>query len=405
MRTSFLRRNVTPGGLLLLAAVLLWIPLESAAQRTRQPSSVCCEDANALLTAPITKLERHEEVFKRMGLRDGQIVVDLGSGPGRATFLMAQMVAPRGFVIAEDFQEHMLNQLRERMVQLGVRNVYPLMGAEDDPHLPSRKVDWLVMIDVYHEIQKPEPVLEQIRRSLAPGGRVALVEFRAEQHMEDVWEGWGPPLETPGLRQHFTTITDMMKEWTTAGFELEERGEFLPIQHVYVFKAAGDKKPSTWRGGESIAAANLAKVPKVSTFGGDVYFSGQPAREDIGQLKTAGITAVINLRSSPEMTGVAFDERAALEAADIKYLHVPMEDKVPDLDQLQRVYQLLNRTASRSEKVLMHCANGSRTGAVWALFRGERHGLPPGEAMGEARRIGLRNSTLERDVQNRLRPR
>ena len=89
-------------------------------------------------------------------------------------------MAPRGTVYAVDIQPEMLDLLRGYVAAEGVSGVVAVLGTETDPRLPPGGLDWILMVDVYHEFQKPEAMLEAIRRSLKPTGKVALIEYRLE---------------------------------------------------------------------------------------------------------------------------------------------------------------------------------------------------------------------------------
>ena len=69
-------------------------------------------------------------------------------------------------------------------------------------------------------------MLARIRKALKPGGRIALVEYRAE---DDSALHISPP--------HRMSVDQILKEWQPAGFELAERIETLPSQHLLVFTA------------------------------------------------------------------------------------------------------------------------------------------------------------------------
>jgi len=79
-----------------------------------------------------------------------------------------------------DIQQEMLHMLSERAKAEKLDNVQPILGSVVDPRLPEKSVIWILCVDVYHESRIPEPMLASMRRSLRPGGRVALVEFRRE---------------------------------------------------------------------------------------------------------------------------------------------------------------------------------------------------------------------------------
>ncbi len=279
----------------------------------------------------------------------------------------------------------------------GVHNIHPVLGEEGDPLLAPGKMDWVLMVDAYHEFSQPEAMLARVKDSLAPGGRVALLEYRAEQRLEDIL----PWPRTPELEKHFMNITDVMQEWTKAGFELEERAEFLPSQHVFIFKASGDTVASSWRGGRSIQARKVGSTPNLSAFGANVYFAGQPTADDIFAFEELGVTTVVNLRTEGEMNTLSFEEVELVEDAGMAYVHVPMRSELPSQDQLDRVLDIITRATVGDGKVLVHCAGAGRVGAVWAAFRHGRHGLPVAESLAEGTQIGMGNMDMERQLKSR----
>jgi predicted methyltransferase len=171
--------------------------------------------------------QRPAEIFRTMGLKDGDVVADLGCGTGWFARRMAPAVAPRGTVYAVDIQPEMLDLLRGYVAAEGVKGIVPLLGTETDPKLPPGGLDWILMVDVYHEFQKPGAMLEAIRRSLKPTGKVALVEYRLEgdtaSHIR---------------REHRMSVEQVLGEWLPAGFRLVAQHEFLPVQHLFVLAPA-----------------------------------------------------------------------------------------------------------------------------------------------------------------------
>src|SRR6266536_6176700 len=75
-------------------------------------------------------------LVRALGLRRGQIVAEVGSGPGYFTSRLARAVGPRGHVYAVDPEAAVLDVLRRRLARSGARNVTPVLGRDDDPLLP-----------------------------------------------------------------------------------------------------------------------------------------------------------------------------------------------------------------------------------------------------------------------------
>jgi ubiquinone/menaquinone biosynthesis C-methylase UbiE len=196
-------------------------------QPARQPAQVFGhEHAEWLEREGRAESERPDEVIAAMKLRDGAVVAEIGCGTGFFSRRLAKAVGPHGTVYAEDIQPEMLDLLKKYAAEDGDTNIVTVLGTETDPKLPGRRMDWILLVDVYHEFQEPAPMLAKIRQALKPGGRIALVEYRAEddsaQHIA--------PL-------HRMSVDQILKEWRPAGFELVERIETLPSQHLLVFTA------------------------------------------------------------------------------------------------------------------------------------------------------------------------
>ncbi len=193
----------------------------------RQPAEVMSfESADWLERPGRAEEDRPELVLAAMRLRPGQAVAEIGCGSGFFARRLARAVAPGGRVYAEDIQPQMLDLLKERAGKEGIGNIVPVLGTEVDPRLPRGAIDRVLLVDVYHEFQQPKPMLARIRESLAPGGLVALVEYRLEGETASHIR---PP--------HRMSVAQVLAEWRPAGFELVERRETLPSQHLFLFRA------------------------------------------------------------------------------------------------------------------------------------------------------------------------
>jgi SAM-dependent methyltransferase len=176
--------------------------------------------------------EREEacsKLVEALQLKPGQIVCDLGCGNGFYTLEMAPHIGPHGIVWAVDIQPEMLEMLQERAEKRGITNVKPVLGTEVDPKLPDGEIDLLLLVDVYHEFSNPEEMLREMRESLTPNGRVALVEYREEDP------------DVPIKPLHKMSQQQVLKEYRANGFKLVGQFDELPWQHVFFF--ARDDSP------------------------------------------------------------------------------------------------------------------------------------------------------------------
>jgi ubiquinone/menaquinone biosynthesis C-methylase UbiE len=83
-------------------------------------------------------------------------------------------------VFAVEIQPEMLGILTNRLQAEGITNVAPVLGSITNAGLPEAGIDVALMVDVYHEFSHPYEMMQDICRALKPGGRVVLIEYRAE---------------------------------------------------------------------------------------------------------------------------------------------------------------------------------------------------------------------------------
>jgi predicted methyltransferase len=217
-------------GIALVLAVAL-APGLAGADDTRRPAPVMGWTGADWLERPGRDEEqRPDEVVRKMGLRDGDVVADLGAGTGYFARRLAKAVAPSGRVYGVDIQPEMIGLLKRNVEKAGLTNVVPVLGTGDDPKLPPGSLDWILLVDVYHEFQQPKAMLAKMREALKPTGRVALVEYRLEG-----------PSALHIRKEHRMSPKQVLAEWEPAGFRLVKRDEFLPTQHFFVFEKAPDR--------------------------------------------------------------------------------------------------------------------------------------------------------------------
>ena len=116
-------------------------------------------------------------------LRQGERVLDLGSGGGIDVLLSARRVGPSGFAYGVDMTDDMLELARRNAAKAGARNVEFLKGQIEDLPLPDQAVDVVISNCVINlSVDKPA-VLAEMFRVLVPGGRIGITNVVAEDHL------------------------------------------------------------------------------------------------------------------------------------------------------------------------------------------------------------------------------
>jgi SAM-dependent methyltransferase len=223
------------GGLIFGGCLGLWLFVGLTSASAQQPTAelpqrvpaqfMSYQGAGWLERPERVAEEMPDEMLAVMALEDGHVVADIGAGSGFFARRMARLVAPTGTVYAVDIQPEMLDILRGYVEEEGVTGIVPVLSEFDDPKLPEGEIDWILLVDVYHEFGDHEAMLAKMWQALKRDGRVALLEYRVEDGTGDHIKG-----------DHRMSVRQVLSEWGPAGFDLVELHEFLPSQHMFIFQ-------------------------------------------------------------------------------------------------------------------------------------------------------------------------
>ena len=182
------------------------------------------EGAEWLERAERAKEEGTDKLLPLLGLRPTDAVADIGAGTGYFSFRISPLV-PQGYVYADDIQQEMLDIITARKAKGEGRNVVPILGGTASLQLKADSIDLMLLVDVYHEFSLPREMGQAMVRSLKPGGRIALVEYRAED--PDV------PIKTV----HKMSEAQARKEMSAIGLTwVSTDSKSLPWQHLMIFR-------------------------------------------------------------------------------------------------------------------------------------------------------------------------
>jgi SAM-dependent methyltransferase len=161
-----------------------------------------------------------DRVIATLRLKPGQSVADIGAGTGYLTSRLAKSAAaPK--VFAADLEADMVAYLKKRAEREKLSGVTVVQAGEASPNLPE-PVDLIILLNTYHHIPNREAYFRALAKSLKPGGRLAIVDWKPGAPM-------GPP-------DHFRfTPERLTAELAKAGYHRTEQHDFLPNQSFLVF--------------------------------------------------------------------------------------------------------------------------------------------------------------------------
>jgi SAM-dependent methyltransferase len=169
------------------------------------------------------KEEGADLLVRELRLERGMTVADVGAGTGYYARRIAAAVAP-GLVYAVDIQPELLAMVTDLAKRDGLATIRTVQAREQATGLAASSVDLALLVDVYHELSHPYEVMQDLVRAVRPGGRIVLVEYRAED------------AKVPIKALHKMSQAQVLREMAPHGLRHERTASGLPWQHLIVFR-------------------------------------------------------------------------------------------------------------------------------------------------------------------------
>ena len=150
-----------------------------------------------------------DRVMNLLAIREGSVVADIGAGSGWFTVKAARRVGPTGTVYAVEINEEYLNHIKNRAQIEGLTNIRTVLGKEDDPLLPSGRINSILLLKTYHEFSKPLSMLRALRIAMRKDALLGIIDR----------EGAGD--------DHGVNRAAVIKEVSRSGFSLVSDHDFV----------------------------------------------------------------------------------------------------------------------------------------------------------------------------------
>src|SRR5262245_34270643 len=145
-----------------------------------------------------------------------------------------------------------------------------------------------------------------------------------------------------------------------------------------------------------VSKAQVAGVTNFARVETTVACAGATKAEAIPEIKKMGFASVINLRLANEPGADIDAEAAAVKAAGMNFIHIPMSSQSPDPAAIDTFLKTV--TTKANEPAFIHCASGNRAAAMWFIKRVQIDGWTQERAAEEAAGLGLTNPVLKQFV-------
>jgi len=161
-------------------------------------------------------------MWRRVGLKPGHVVVDVGAGTGYYSFPAAELVGPEGRVYAVDISSELVELVRERSSRRRLSNVVPVLSSRTHIPIEDAVADVALLANVLHGI--PPATVDESVRLLRPGGRLVDVDWKKAKTCD------GPP------EDHRLTPEEAAIALSSRGLVMVDSFDLGPQHYVLVFE-------------------------------------------------------------------------------------------------------------------------------------------------------------------------
>lgn len=213
--------------------------------------------------------EQTSKIMEVMDIKPGQVVVDLGCGPGYFTFKFSKLVGDGGLVYAVDNNQQHIEYLSKLLQEFGIHNVQAIAASGEEVKF-EKQADIVYLCSLYHNIyglalgEERERFMGSMKNMLKPGGRLVIVD-------NALVDGENLPYHGPYIAREL-----VVNQLWYHGFQLVASHQFIPQRYVLVFQLRDGTEPPAYHFDKPLpddcvpltSKSSLIRVLKTTTFPG-----------------------------------------------------------------------------------------------------------------------------------------
>src|SRR6266404_2825452 len=156
----------------------------AASETAQQPSDTINRPTSKPYTGDLSIFEdpkrdenlQPNRIMDILGIKASSSVADIGAGSGWFTVRAARRVSNSGLVYAVDINRDYLAYVEKRAGRESLANIRSILGKDDDPLLPEKSVDAVLLLKTYHEVAQPIRLLKHVREAMRPGALLGIID-------------------------------------------------------------------------------------------------------------------------------------------------------------------------------------------------------------------------------------
>jgi ubiquinone/menaquinone biosynthesis C-methylase UbiE len=170
------------------------------------------------------KKSRSDIVIKKLQIKKGNKIADIGVGGGFFTIRFAKIVGDKGHIYAIDINSEFLEYIKIQAENVGIKNITTLQAKAETPKIPEEKLDYIFIRNVYHHLINRINYFKILRNSLKENGKLIIIEHNGKGIFN-----------FNKIFGHYVKPEIIKEEMEKAGYKIYKDYDFITQQSFIIF--------------------------------------------------------------------------------------------------------------------------------------------------------------------------